>query len=70
MTRYFRVKQVSSPLFGRVGKLIGKIDYDGCRNGWHTLKIDNYTEILCAGEEIEEVVVPRKLKQRKTTNKG
>ena len=67
MTRYFMVTMENSPYRGVVGKLIGEIDYAGAYYGWHTLRMSNKTEILCAGEEVKEVFFDE---NKQPTNKG
>lgn len=51
--RRFRVR--IGPYKGQVGSLIGKIDYDGCKNGWHTLKMPDGQTAMYAGEELSSV---------------
>jgi hypothetical protein len=41
-------------LNSQIGKLVGDIDYRGCKSGWHTLDIKGNT-YLFTGDEIREV---------------
>jgi len=44
---------------GRIGTLVGEVNYEGCKNGWYTLLMDDGSELMFAGEELS-IAVPIK----------
>jgi len=51
--RFFKI--LIGPHAGKIGRLIGKIDYVGCPQGWHTLMLGLGTQCMYAGDEIREM---------------
>ena len=57
MERRFKVILRGVKYTGKVGVLIGEVDYAGCRNGWHTLYFNDNPKdrAMFAGEEVSEI---------------
>jgi hypothetical protein len=43
---------------GKIGELVGVINYSGCTTGWHTLQMRDGTQIMMAGNEIRVEIYP------------
>lgn len=57
MKRYFKVILKSSPYYDSIVKLVGEIDYQGAKSGWHTVCIEELEnkELLFLGDELQEI---------------
>jgi len=51
--RFFKI--LIGPHTGKIGRLVGDVDYAGCPSGWHTLVLSLGEQVMYAGEEIREL---------------
>jgi hypothetical protein len=50
-----KFKILIRPHYGKIGTLVGEVDYLGWHGGWHTLTIENHGKFVFAGDEVEEI---------------
>lgn len=49
-------------LIGKMGELIKSVDFNGCKNGWYTLKFADGKIAMFTGDELRIVSFTDKLK--------
>ena len=56
MNQQFLVTRADNKrLVGKIGILIGTVDYRGYHSGWHTLQFDDGSTALFTGDEVIEM---------------
>lgn len=53
MNQQFLVTRAGNKrLVGKIGILIGTVDYRGCHSGWHTLQFDDGSTAMFTSDEV------------------